>query len=588
MRPLVALLVLVCACSEPAPEVTPEPEADEPEAPAPDEPEDETTDPPPVRALPDPLPEITSLPVRPGGREFEMGGEFRWPVIEHPDEGVREALAGIIDSLVRELSTYVYAAHCRAGLAHESLVSVSCTVEYETRGGMGLTDAQLHLAINGGRLHPVSLSDMFEPDFDLDALIEARCQARREVGLRAHPGSTLEHAQFDELCEQTWAFPTPEGLAIRATNTFVHHMVPMEVPWAELREHVRADGPLAPVFGADPVPFPAVDEADATGWAVTSVGPTGALVRRWMEVDPAQAGGLVVEQLGGRLTRLVLPGTDSDTARRIAGLLGGEATPVLLGQTSGRVQRVGWDEHRIQRDQRHDRPSLPVRWVHTTEDLNLHSCATSERHERPLAILPAGSMVAAVGGGSLRRAGAYVRVVTAFGEGTLASRHLRAHEECVVAPGESGRHAARVQFREAGASRDAWLVWSRLDRGSRVALRERGDDCALGDPILEVDVERPAFDVRLVGTTPHGGHTLLVVGTSGARREPPFGVRYRVWRRGRRGPVLDETFEWDPEEDDFESARLGETVDETYFPFTLGDRRYEYRDGALVAVAPPG
>jgi len=471
---------------------------------------------------------------------------------------------------------------CEAPLAHEKLVSVICYSFYEIRGGLGLTHFALVLAVDESQVRPVSAHSAFLPDTDLDAIARARCERRRDAA--ASNAEDDDRWIHEARCEVVLWTLGARGLSIRSANTVNGHVARSTVPYAALRDRIRADGPLAPVLTDREARFDRVAPEHATGWAVSGFGTEPRLVRRWMELEGERAEGLVVDDYGGGLARLVRPGADAAPARAIASALGAEATPIELGSTDGRVPRLAWDDWWV--EPRARRP-YTLRWVRSTEDLNLRRRTVGERRsETVLAVLPAGSLIAAVGG-ELERAGEYVRVVTTMGAGELASLHLRPHDGCVVGPGEDDRHVAQVRVREAGAARDGWLVVARRGPGSRITLHERDDGCALGEPILEATTERPAFDVRLTGTTRGGGHTLLVVGTGGEPRSSE--ARYRVWRLGLRRPVLDETFELRRSGADL-AVRVSETVDGAYFPVTVasdGVRRFGWVDGALIVQPPP-
>lgn len=577
--------LLAAACSDPAPSpvpVTPEaePVADEATPPEPEPEPVPAPDAPTILELPEaiPVPATLRATVRTVGDPDE--GETSWPVVEHPVPEVRAILASMVGAVAEEVRDYAgYGTTCRATLATEALVSVTCDGFYDTRGGMGLASLQLHLAIAEGRVHPVDIDDAFV-DTDVEALAEARCAAEYERRLAATPED--ERDDVEGGCDYVHVSFGPRGVVAVATD-WRSRTTETILPYAELRDRIRADGPLAPVLADRPARLETVDEADATGWAVTEFGLASALVRRWMEVDPASAANLMVDDFGGGLARLVLPGTDAEAARRVARSLGAEATPVRFGAGSGRLGRLYASDFETMTA---EREALTLQWVRTTEDLNLRSEADASQVD---AVLPAGSLVAAIGG-ALRARGAHVSVVTALGCGTLAARHLRAYSGCVLAPGEDDRHVARVPVRDHGEARDAWLVVSRRGAGSHVALHARdGDSCALGPEILAVDVERPAVDVRLTGTTEHGGTSLLLVGTPRGR-EAPLEMRYRVWRAGSRGAVFDETFELERERSDTR-VRTSETADGAYFPLTLALRGGALRrlawDGERLSDVPP-
>lgn len=593
MRPLLLALCLV-ACSDPAPpprpEVRPEPApapVEEPEAPTPPV-EDETA--PTALELPDAIPVPAQLATTHSTETNSEEGEIAWPVIAHPSPEVREVLTETLRGVARELGalTGYYGAGCDAHLAHESLVSATCSGSFDTRGGIGVTTAEVHLAIAEGRVRPFAFADAFLPDMDPRAMIRERCHAELERRV-TEAGEDADRWEIE--LEQFWCDSPryglgPRGVVVTFANPMNARPRTEEIPWAELRERIRADGPLAPVLADRPARWEVVSETSATGYAVTEFGAEPALVRRWMDAESLSDAVLVVDDFGGGLARIALPERDEEGARRIARALGAEAEPIRVGAGAGRLGRLGWGRNMDIATA--DREAVRLRWVRTTEDLNLRPRGARGESSAVLAVLPAGSLVAAVGG-ELRRANRFVDVVTALGPGALASRHLRPHEGCVVPPGPDARHAARVSVRQGGAARDAWLVVSRRDRGSHVALHAaEGESCALGAELLAVDVERAAFDVRLAGTTAHGGDTLLVVGASGAE---PGAMRYRVWRVGARAPVLDEVLAFDPADADL-AVRLGETVGDVYFPITLERERalhrYAWVDGALVeAPAAP-
>lgn len=585
-------LGIVAACSDPPPppaEVVPE---DRPTpAPDPEEEPEATADPaepPPVALeLPETLPAPSALRQR---REVhgEEGnpGFAAWPVIDHPDRAVAAVINGTLASVARELADFGgYGGDCEAHLANEHLVSAICGTMYDTRGGQGRVAVALHFAVAEGRVHPVALADAFLPGADIDALARAQCMGRSEAEAARLPED--QAWDLDGGCDYLDIAFGPEGLALIETS-WTGASRRAAIPYAELRDQIRAGGPLAPVLGGGPARFAVIAPEEATGWAVTRFGSTSGLVRRWMDLDPARVGGLAIDDFGGGLARLVLPGREVEArARDVARALGEEATPVRLGAGPNRLGRLSWDDWDVRVT---DREAATVRWVRTTEDLNLWRPQAGEQRGRALvAVIPAGSLVAAVGG-ALRQRGGYVEVVTAFGGGLLASLHLRENEGCVLAPGPTGRHVARVSVRERGSSRDAWLVIERRGAGSHVSLHAReGEICALGEELLAVDVDRPAFDVRLGATDARGGTTLLVIGARRARGSED--MRYRVFRIGSRGPVLDETLVFDREDADG-VVRVGETVEGTYYPLTLGSgsdlRRYTYLDGGLVEAAPPG
>ena len=583
-----ALAFLLLACGgerePPAPaEVAPEPAEDPPPEVVEDDPEPETEPSAPVALeLPDPLPAIEQLPStrREAGEDSYGDAAASWPEVTHPDESVRETLATIAFHLVRRRSSSEFGARCSAVLRHPSLVSFECegdTSEGSSRGQALWEGYAALYAIAGPEVRPASIDEAFLEGGRAAAreLADARCE--RDHRERFESEDDDEDAEYFDYwyCNSDRAVESlgAGGYRVRYPGeSTTHHGV--TVPWAELASHLRADGILAPVFtDAEPTPPTRVHPDDARAWALTPSLLERSLVRAWVQLDADLAGAVRVQRFGQGVGRLVLPEADALRAGRIARALDASATP--LAELP---------------------PTEPLGWMRTRRDLNLRRPGIGWITE-VLMVLPRGTVLPVVGE-AVNQPRRVNDAHGAFVSGQLASRWLTPWDGCALTPpaalGDRGEViAAAVQVRRAGRARPGALFISHAEGHTRVAVHALDEaSCAVGDVLVEGRVEGAPRDVRLTGTTPRGGDSLLLVGAVSNGT-----LRYVVRRAGRRDDLWTHAFELEEPrpghraEEPEERVWTGVETDAGYFPLGFADgdtvHRLAWRDGALVDVPPP-
>lgn len=581
MRSIATLsMALLAACSgEPAPvapvprpdpaigsSASPSSEPSDPALPAPNA----TRAEPRALELPETIPEPTTLRVR-RRRVAEHDSEpgLAWDEVQHPSPAVQPLLAALVEQLTREMSEEAYYdTECDVMLAHESLVSLRCSGAYDVRGGTEQEVLAAHVAIHEGRIRPFSIDEALRPGSPLESLAVTRCDAQREATRRR---AIEDMAWFyEDPCEWARAFPVlgPRGVHVRfVLASGIGLSIDVEVPYGELREHLRAGGPLAPVLAgtrASP-PAPPDDEA-VDAWAVSGFRIERALVSRWMELDPAESAGVSVQRWRGGLARLVIVGADPDRARRIAPRFDSPAEPLALG----------------------DSTTLPLRWARTTSDLNLRDAPrdTSET----LGVAPEGAIVAALGA-ELGQQGEWAQAESPLGHGNVAARYLRLHEGCIPAAPDGMPAAPRplvalVSVRRSGRARPGVLFAQSSRRETRVALHAFDEaGCVVGEAWLTFRAPGRMFDLRMTATTEHGGSSIVVFGSPGEDRRQ----RYVAYRVGSRAPIWSQELESYAEGERL--VRLGESADGRYFPISYGlpwqARRLAWTGAALEEQAPP-
>lgn len=532
------------ATHEPAPDDTAEPEA----APA-------AT---PTASLPDPLPEIGTLPTA-GHEERGPHGYARvhYDLVRHPDEGVRAQLSALVTSIAEEIARRGDGG-CRVRLAHARLVVFRCEVRTLDRGGYDTEAFALVLAIHEGGLRPVHRSELVRQD--LMTQLRARCleRARRLDAAHEYAGWLQQYAGYIDPCgdERVALSPTPDGIEAYYIKPYFAvsdrwpTSITVRVPWDEARPHVIADGPLGPVFGLEERPRQEVAATSAAAWAVSRFGTETELTALWAALPEELRHDVELHRWRGPIARLIVrarPPAELTTA------LGMEATPIRLST---------------------EEPPQPLRWARARLDLNVRELPHTE-WGRLRGTLPRGALVVAIGG-ELEQRGSWSRVATALGHGHAAARFLVPLEGCVPPRPEgfdTTALSARVEVFHRRRRQDAGLFVRREGRRTRIEVHALSDACALGSRLLSVNVPGRAVDVRLTRTASSGGETLVVVGA-------PRGTeaRYRAFRLGRRrAPVWEQTVE----EANEHAVSLGEEVDGTWYPVSVGAQRLRWTGTAL-------
>jgi len=495
-----------------------------------------------VVSLPDRLAEPGSLPLVTREIESDWDQTWRYELVQHPDPDVRRRLNAVIESLAGEMATRGYG-RCRVPLSDPGLVSVWCPYYVEVRGGIEGEALAAHAAIEEGEVRPLDPVEVIDGLEEMIDALTPRCDAEaRRRDSRADAVYSWE--PYEEACSPSGATPvlTPTGLRVYYRKPYYYPgmarpdaTLHFDFPYEELRERIR--GPLARVLGGTAPPAAAVAEADADAWAVSAYAPESELVQRWAALSADEASALQLKTWRGGLGRLV-----------------SRARP-----TEALADRLGVSPQAIALDD--DEQLVPLRWVRTTSDLNLRA-SSAATYTRARGTLPRGAILVALGGEPGQR-GSWARTVTALGRGWVAARYLAPIEGCVPERPEGfgvGALAARFDVLRRRRRVSAAAFVRREGRGTHVALRVLGDDCALGDELLAAELPGHVADLRITRTAASGGETLVVIGAP--RRD---GARYVAYRLGRRAPIWNQEVAAANEQ----TVRLGEEADGQWFPITF-------------------
>jgi len=583
-----ALLLAACGSERATPEVEPEPEATEIPSPESDdapEVDDPPDDPPAPTALelPEEIPEIEQLPVR-RLREGEAAIEaaIEYDAVQHPDADVTRTLAEVARRVAMSGTIGETGNDCRAELRHEHLVSYLCrgnSDENTARGGWLFAGWSALFVIAEGSVRPASMEEAFlEGGLEAArARADARCEAeyaRIDAAFFSEAEDRpVEPPDFDCDSDRAFVGLTAEGLKGLYPSTQYATATSFTVPWTELREYLRSDGVLAPVLtDAEPAAPARVAPSEVRAWAVSPLELERAAVRRWARLPREVSGGLTVQTYSGGIARLLLPEPDAARASALAERLDARAEPLGEGESG-----------------------QPIQWMRTRRDLNVRRARADYGSDVNL-VVPSGTVLPVVGFEPGMRWGS---AHTALASGDISTRWVTEDEGCVVSPPESAGAAgevlvAKVRLRRAGRRPLAALLVSAAQSGTRVAIHPLDEEtCDVGDALATVTVEGAPLDVRLAGTTEHGGHSLLVIGTRVERGE----LQYSVRRVGDPDVLWSHTFEVHDDrrahvqEEPERLVRTSETADGAYFPLAYRDGsdvvRLRWEDDALVATEPP-
>ncbi|MCB9596897.1 MAG: hypothetical protein H6719_29510 [Sandaracinaceae bacterium] len=522
-------------------------------------------------SLPDRFEALATLETRRHAASDEWGTDARYDRIVHPDPDVRRRLDALLEELAREVLRRGYGG-CQVSLAQAHLVSVRCALRVEVRGGIELEGFAQHLAIEDGELRPLTEAELFTDGTDLGALTHERC-VTRAAALDAAQGEYVSYPWGEDGCreERAVAALTPTGVSVVYHLPYSYpdqHETPerieIELPYEELRAHIRAGGALgAALSGRDPRAPPPVAEDAAGAWAVTPFRTEPELIERWSSLPTDEASSLRLERWRGPLVRFV---TLTRPPEALAAHFDATARPVAVTDSSA---------------------LLPVRWARTTSDLNLR--ATPNTGQRSRGTLPAGAHVVAIGG-ELGARGAWSGTWTMFGHGWIAARYLAAPDACVPSRPDGFGPAtlvSRVSVIGRNRRRDAAVYVRPEGTGTVIAIHAlAADGCAPAEALFTTRLPGRARDVRLTTTARVGGTTMLVVGIP---RE--HAATYRAFVLGQREPV----WTYEATEASEEAIRLGESVGEQWFPVSYGERegygtvtrRMRWTGSALERVEPP-
>lgn len=515
-----------------------------------------------------------------------LAGPSTYPRVEFPEHADAlnaalrdESIAIMTDMGAPPLGSGSMA--CRTAIARTDFVALTCSgTVVPDRGYPDTVVRSRHYRVEGARLIAFELREVLLSGTDLDAMVRQRCRQRARG---------VEDAE--ERCRgmPSRAELTLAPLGIRVEMPSVRSETGLEraeIRYAELDGKILADGALGRALAEhgriEEVPRPAIDSDLARGRAVSSAGPLGELLHRWLRLSAADRAVVRVAAERADESRLVVGDEVSEEdATRIAVALGGEAAEAW--EWSGGAAE----------------PVLAI----TRTELNLRNTVASWSSIE-LAI-PEGTLVIAVRGRALGRSssfgreGTWARVsVSRTLDGWVAGNLLREHEGCrpeaapflTSLPASARERAERslvtsvVDLQRRGATaRAAAFVGAlrplRSRRGDRAASPGRfrvtvyaldEQRCALGERLASHDVDGVLWALHMIGTRARGGDPLLVIG---ARHGPAFShpipLRYSIFELGASAPA------WTGETHDFAEVHVGRERDGRYEIFRAAGGRRE-------------
>ncbi|MEO0324341.1 MAG: hypothetical protein AAF447_15375 [Myxococcota bacterium] len=431
------------------------------------------------------------------------------------------ALAERINAYIRQQATQgdpEYPGKCRIAFAHPRLLSVRCEVmEIYERGGADLTTVTSLVKVTEDGFEALRLEDAFSPTASLDAKARRACARtlRREgrAPAEAERGCRGQATRARALTRRGVRFWVPDY----DERGHLQDSLPVLVPFAELDGGVLADHPLGKAL------------AELPGTRVEEVLlPPGLVAPGEVEEGTAFGKEAIAQVAIGEY--LALPAA----ARAELVLAGGDAGYRLARPASSEAPAaVALGEGRA------------ASWTHALVPRVVRTRVETSFRVRPgemrTLILPPGTLVG-VGLGrvhgresAMGERGTWALTAAAPGVfGYTAGALLEAHEGCEppteaflsAVPGSQRERAeaslvrASLELRRGGrgvpvfAYGAALLRESRRREGrSRVEIFERSGECALGRRLARHDLDGNLYAIRFAKTRPHGGKTLLLLGS---------------------------------------------------------------------------
>ena len=171
-----------------------------------------------------------------------------WQTAAHPDPAVATAINAWAEQSALALSSFGdESPTCQLRLATSSVLSMICTaMSYADRGG-GMTETRVHTArIVEGRVVPFEMSEALVPKRSVMQAALERCQ-RQQTRHLGDEGTEF----YGDACsvQNARPMPLPTGLGVVfAYDGSEMDALMVRLPWSELGNVIRADGPLGALF----------------------------------------------------------------------------------------------------------------------------------------------------------------------------------------------------------------------------------------------------------------------------------------------------------------------------------------------------